>query len=328
MYSQIPFNAITRMTGDGLCLAEIITDPDGNPVDYRFLRINDLFAEFTGLKNATGRTALEMVPELERSWIDYYARVGLGRETLRFENHSPVMKRWFEVQASPAEKHGQLYIMFRDITARKLADEAREHALEQSQQLFQELGHRVKNSLAVISSITKMEARSAGPEAKEALDRVRARISAVAQLYAAMHTDQTIDAIQMDDYLTSIIHALRNSVEDHGRLSITTEVEPILLNSHQAVNVGLVVNELVTNCVKHAFAPDQNGEITVALSAAEGTARLDVHDNGNGGASREGSGLGHRLITAFIGDLGGTRDSRTRPEGGSTVSVTFPIKRD
>lgn len=103
---------------EGYCVAEMIVDAEGAPADYRFVEVNPRFEEMTGLREPVGRTALELVPDLESSWIEMYARVGLGKETVRFEQGSEAMGRFFEVFSMPVEPHGSFAIVFRDQTER------------------------------------------------------------------------------------------------------------------------------------------------------------------------------------------------------------------
>lgn len=106
-------------TGDALAVCEMLVDDDGEPVDYRFLHVNEHFVGATGLVDAVGRTALELVPDLEQVWVETYARVGLGGETLSFEQGSEVMGRWFEVVSTPIEGDRRFVIVFRDRTDRR-----------------------------------------------------------------------------------------------------------------------------------------------------------------------------------------------------------------
>lgn len=319
------FEMVTRLSGDGLCLCEMIVDADGLPQDYRFLAVNDRFEEYTGLKNAKGKTALELVPELERHWIDTYARVGLGRETLRFENGSVPMRRWFEVHSTPADAHGQLWILFRDVSARKAAEIDRVNALEQSRRLFDELSHRVKNSLAVVRAIVSEEARSAPEEVQEPLSRVSLRIAAIGKLYDEMSLSRAIDRVDAREYLTSIIRGLEQTMLGDTRLRIDAEIAEIELPGQQAVTIALIVNELVTNSIKHAFAPLQPGGIQVTLKPTPDGLELSVRDDGRGlsGDDQPREGLGSRLVRAFVGDLQGQLHFRTSDEG-TLSTIVFP----
>jgi PAS domain S-box-containing protein len=108
--------------GYGLC--ELVLDANGEPRDYRFVEVNPHFEEMTGLKDAEGRTAYEMVPELEPHWLKAYSRVALGGESLRFEQSSETMGRHFDVFATPVQPRGRFAIVFKDITARRKAEAA------------------------------------------------------------------------------------------------------------------------------------------------------------------------------------------------------------
>jgi PAS domain S-box-containing protein len=109
---------------EGYALCELLFDADGEPTDYRFVEVNPLFEEMTGLKDAEGRTAYEMLPELEPHWLEAYSRVALGGESLRFEQSSETMGRHFDVFATPVQPRGRFAIVFKDITARRKAEAA------------------------------------------------------------------------------------------------------------------------------------------------------------------------------------------------------------
>ncbi len=115
---------------EGYCLCEMIVDPAGEPIDYRFVEVNPTFEEMTGLIDPVGRTALELVPDLEFSWIARYAQVGLDRETVRFEQGSDAMGRWFEVFSMPVEPPGHFAIVFKDQTERRAATKALQAAAD------------------------------------------------------------------------------------------------------------------------------------------------------------------------------------------------------
>ncbi len=106
----------------GVCVCEMICDHTQHPIDYRFLEVNPAFGPMTGLHNAEGKTALELVPTLERRWIDTYARVALKGETLHFEDESLAMGRRFEVFASPIEPRPLFVVRFADVTDRRRAE--------------------------------------------------------------------------------------------------------------------------------------------------------------------------------------------------------------
>ncbi|MBI4940821.1 MAG: SpoIIE family protein phosphatase [Actinobacteria bacterium] len=130
--SERRLRALFESIDEGYCLAEMLVDDTGVATDYRFLEVNPLFEEMTGLKGAVGRTALELVPDLEPVWVQTYARVGVGRETLRFEQGSAAMGRWFDVFAVPVDPAPRFAIVFKDETTRRQTEDA----LRESEQRF------------------------------------------------------------------------------------------------------------------------------------------------------------------------------------------------
>ena len=122
--SEARFRALFSSIDEGYALCEMVLDTDGRPVDYRFLEVNPLFEAMTGLTDAVGRTAYELVPGLERHWVETYTRVALGGEPLRFEQGSEAMGRWFDVFATPVEPRGRFAIVFKDVTERRQAEQA------------------------------------------------------------------------------------------------------------------------------------------------------------------------------------------------------------
>jgi PAS domain S-box-containing protein len=122
--SDEKYRSLFNSVDQGFCLVEILFD-GAVPVDYRFLETNAVFNTQTGLSEAVGRTALELVPELERWWIDTYASVAVTGQSQRFEHWSDPMGRCFDVFASRVGGHDsrQVAILFNDVTERRRADQ-------------------------------------------------------------------------------------------------------------------------------------------------------------------------------------------------------------
>jgi two-component sensor histidine kinase len=305
----------------------MITDRDGRPVDYRFLWANHNFEVMTGLTGAVGRTALELVPNLERHWIEHYARVGLGRETRTFEEGSEALGRYFEVFAAPLERMGRFVITFRDISDRRRATLALEREAERSRRLLDELNHRVMNTLALIASILRMEAREA--PTPEALDRVRQRVEALAALYRRLSGASAEGSVAADRYLNDLAEQLREAMTLRTDVDLGVEADPVDLPTAVAVPLGLVVTELATNSLKYAFPEGRGGRIGISLRRHRSGLRLRVEDDGMGldagrRARRSGTGLGGRLVDAFVADLGG-RHAVESDATGTRVTIDLPL---
>lgn len=135
--SEDRYRLLVESMDEGFCLCEMLLDEDGTPVDYRFLEVNPVFEPLTGLKQPVGKTARELVPNLEDFWFETYGRVALTRESIRFKQRSLPMQRWFDVYAFPVgEPQRHLFgILFTNITAHKVAEQERERFLAVSSDL-------------------------------------------------------------------------------------------------------------------------------------------------------------------------------------------------
>ncbi len=122
--SEARFRDLFAAIDEGFCLAEMVLDADGQPVSYRFLEVNPLFEEMSGLTDAGGRTIHELAPDIEPHWVETYARAALGGEAIRFESRSEALGRWFDVFAAPVEPRGRFAVVFKDVTEQKEAEQA------------------------------------------------------------------------------------------------------------------------------------------------------------------------------------------------------------
>jgi len=229
----------------------------------------------------------------------------------------------------PGNKIQQVLLAIEDVTERVRLE--REHAVahERIGMLMQELTHRVKNSLQAIASMVMIEARShKSGEGKAALERVSHRIDALGQLYAKLSKTDTVDAVDAATYLDDLCRDLVASVHMEGSASIVlrTDIESELLPTDQAIPLGLIVNELVTNALKYAFPSKTKGTVMVTLKRVPGALRLTVADDGKGiDITRVDSGLGGRLVEGFAQQLGGQIERESGSQG-TTVHLILPSR--
>ncbi|MBD6614669.1 PAS domain S-box protein [Komarekiella sp. 'clone 1'] len=125
------YRTLFESLDEGFCICEMLFDKNGKPIDYRFLEVNSVFEKLTGLEQATGKTARELVPNLEADWFEIYGRVVRTGEPVRFENQSIVLNRWFDVNAFciGAAQSNQFAILFTNISDRKRVEQERERFL-------------------------------------------------------------------------------------------------------------------------------------------------------------------------------------------------------
>ncbi len=135
--SEAKYRTLFESMDQGFCVLEMIFDENDQPLDYRFEEINPVFEKQTGLKSAVGKTARELVPQLEQLWFDLYGKVALTGESTRFMEGSEAMSRWFEVYAfrmGGAESR-KVALLFTDITERQIA----EKSIQESNERFRNL---------------------------------------------------------------------------------------------------------------------------------------------------------------------------------------------
>jgi PAS domain S-box-containing protein len=131
--SEERYRTLFDCLDEGFCIIEMLFDENDKPIDYRFLEVNPAFLKQTGLEQAAGKTARQLVPDLEDYWFEMYGKVALTGEPLRFEHGSEVMNRWFEVLAfrTPEPHSRKVAILFKDISDRKQSENLLQQQEEQ-----------------------------------------------------------------------------------------------------------------------------------------------------------------------------------------------------
>ena len=195
---------------------------------------------------------------------------------------------------------------FYDLTEQITLENSLRQALDDKDMLAREIDHRVRNSLSLVSSLLGMQKRAArSTDVKEALLVAAARIKAVARIHEQLYTGRQVGVVQFDDYLAQICGDLNSSLAREGaRIELRTV--PVEVAVDQAVSLGLVVNELVTNAFKHGHVDDV--VIDVTLAAERDGLALTVADNGTGMpadfVSGTGTGLGMKVVAMLVQQLG------------------------
>ena len=176
--------------------------------------------------------------------------------------------------------------------------------------LLREMNHRIGNSLQLITSMIRLQASSTQDnDARDVLRQAAERVIAVAQVHQRLYTSDDVRYVEMRPYLTQLFAELQIAAAERG-CELTLEVEDRRLTTDQAISVGIMVSELVTNALKYAY-PDAGGPIRVRLATiGDGRCELVVEDNGigsNNGDDIKGTGVGGRIVDAMAKSLGATR---------------------
>ena len=245
-------------------------------------------------------------PELELE-DDVRRMLALNKELARLLMHDPDAERCEMGVQLFAELHS-----LRDLQARQELDKAKremEIRDEQREILLREVNHRVKNSLQIVSSILRMQVRTADSKsAAEAMRGAAARVAAVAAVHERLYKGYDFRLVVLDSFL-------RELCQEVGRAygcpeGIEIEAEPVEATTDLAVSLALIVNELVTNAIKYVGPPCR-----VELRKAGDGLTLSVSDSGQGPAHDARPGFGTGIVNALATQIGATLEPMRGTEG-------------
>jgi two-component sensor histidine kinase len=201
-------------------------------------------------------------------------------------------------------------------------------ALSRAEVLLSEVNHRVANSLSLVASLVRLQAKSVSDAgAKAALAETESRIFAIADVHKRLYNSGDVEVVALNEYLEDLLKRLDGTMKQEGLGAIVrTDFEPIELTPDASVNVGVVLNEWVTNAFKYAY-PNGGGEIRVTLKRLDKDhGELVVEDDGVGFQEGvvKGTGLGSKLVTAMASNLKG-EVRYAAMERGTSARMAFPI---
>lgn len=195
---------------------------------------------------------------------------------------------------------------------------AAKRADEEKGTLLVESNHRIKNNLQLMVALLSRE--MGAEDAEKTLESIRGKLITMSRLHdqLSLRPDKHID---MQAFLTALCDDLVDSVADSRGVSVSVSADGVAVPGRMATMLGLIVNELVTNAVKYAYAPGQAGVVSVNLEPQASDFRLVVADGGCGLNGAQ-PGLGRQLIDILVGQLGG--NVKAPPGAGTTFVIVFP----
>ncbi len=228
-------------------------------------------------------------------------------------------------------RNGEIVGVCRDISDRKEAEEQLQASLEEKDLLLKEVHHRVKNNLQVISSIFSLQSQTLeDKQALAILEESQNRISSMALIHEKLYQAANLANIDFAEYIRDLTyHLLASYNVNPDWVQTEMNIQSIQLNLDSAIPCGLLINELVSNSLKHGFPNQRQGKIYIFLGIideAEATIALKVEDDGvglpEGFNPRKSSSLGVSLITSLTQQLRGTLKFQNNP--GASFEITFP----
>jgi PAS domain S-box-containing protein len=200
----------------------------------------------------------------------------------------------------------------RDVTERRNAEEQLRNSLQQKETLLREIHHRVKNNLQVVSSLLDLQSTTVrNPEGIEALRESKQRVKTMAMIHERLYSRGDASSIVLKDYIEDLVHGIVQANIRDQLVAVQLDVPAISLGINSAVPCGLIINELVSNCLKHAFEKAEKGHILIQFrSVREKRLTLLIEDDGLGLPEDvdldSGGSLGLSLVRALVKQLDGT----------------------
>ena len=286
------YMAVVESMDEALAVIEVLFDGAGKAVDYRFLEVNPAFARQTGVADAVGKTAREIVPTLEERWFAIYGAVALTGAPTRFIEGAETMNRWFDVYATRVGRPGEnkVALMFRDVTERTRTEQAYRDADRRKDEFLAMLAHELRNPLAPIAAAAELlqvcggDAHRVG-QASAVIGRQVRHISGLIDdlldVSRVTHGMIPLEKVRADvrHVVADAIEQVRPLLESRGhRLAVQTPDAAALVSGDPKRLVQVVAN-LLNNAVKYT---PHGGEIVLELAVDGADVALTVADNGIG----------------------------------------------
>ncbi|MEX2363039.1 MAG: histidine kinase dimerization/phosphoacceptor domain -containing protein, partial [Balneolaceae bacterium] len=193
----------------------------------------------------------------------------------------------------------------RDISDKKMQDNQLRASLKEKEILLQEIHHRVKNNLTIVSSLLELQKDGVNEETKALLSASQSRIISIAKVHEKLYESTNLSEIQMDVYISELAEEIEKAYRsDKKNIEMELDIMPYVMEINQAIPCGLILNELINNGYKHGFSGRKEGIMRISLSKKGKGVELVVENNGNkleeGFDPFESKSLGMTLVKVLI----------------------------
>lgn len=329
--SEEKFRSIFDSASDGILIADTLTK--------RFRAANRTICSMLGYgKEEIIDLGIDDIhPAEDLPWVlDAFEKQARGE--INIAESLPMLKKdgtvfYADVSSAITTLEGMQCIIgvFRDITDRKRAEERLRQSLKEKETLVREIHHRVKNNMAVVSSLLDLQSKhTRNEEVKRLLRESQQRVKSMALVHEKLYGTADLAAIDFKDYVDSIVHQIINLYHvDNNLITTDIDIEDIHLDLESAIPCALIINELLTNVFKYAFPGNIKGKLVTNFRKADDIYTLIIRDNGVGLPDdldyRQPNTLGLQIVTVLTRQLGGSL--RVRSDKGTEMVITFPAKK-
>lgn len=273
------------------------------------------------------------IPENQKKGIDKASETLLAvrnESKIKF----PKCEMWLDTRLIPLkDKNNKIYAVMgisRDITNQKAIEDALRMSLKEKEVLLKEIHHRVKNNMQIISSLISLQSDYANNEDTiKMFDDSKNRIRSMALIHEKLYQSDDLSLIDFSDYIESLASKLLEFYGLKARLiALNVKADDITLSIDSAIPCGLIINELISNSIKHAFTEEKEGKISIEMHEVDDNYVLTVEDNGQGFPEdvdfRKTDSLGLQIVQTLTLQLGG--EIELENNGGAKFTIIFNEK--
>lgn len=222
---------------------------------------------------------------------------------------------------------GGVLVICSETTERVRAERRLKEELAAREVLLDEVNHRIKNSLQIVSTLLRIEARAAETEeSRHSLRRASARVDAVSSVHELIYRSDDITTVPVSDYVAELCNAIGSSFAGQEKVTLDCEADELEISTDTAIAMALLINELVTNAYKHAFPGDRSGTIRVRVRREDDAVSITVADDGVGAPPDAGRRLGSRIIDGLVQQLDAEM-RKLNDGGGHCVEIRLTHQR-
>jgi|TARA_R100000963_G_C4642941_1_gene106648 PAS domain S-box-containing protein len=279
---------------------------------------------------------LPHVPDNQKEHFEELMKIGMdegkikNKDIVRFKKDgSPIYLRLNVSQIiGDSSENKQMLAIVEDVTKEKEYKEQLENSVHEKEVLLSEVHHRVKNNLAIIVGLIELQKEGLSDEdLKIILNQTQNRIFSISGVHELLYNTDSFTEISFEEYAIKLIDRIRGMFESRGKhISFKHEFNSTNLNINQAIPLGLLLNELITNSFKHAFDKGE-GTISISLREDKGEIKVIYKDDGKGFSDdifESSTTMGVTLIKTLLDQLGA--DHKLETESGFSLTFTFKVK--
>lgn len=303
----------------------------------RLITCNQLFCDLLGFESvekALGRTLIEYYidPADGEAILDQIQQVGnVSNRVFRIRNLKG-RTFWVQLTAHLNPKRNVIEGNLIDVDAQKTAVVEIQHLLEEKELLLREVHHRIKNNMGTIVNLLSLQTGSLADQAAiDALNDAKSRVQSMVVLYDKLCRSEGFDNVAIDEYLGQLVDDISGMFSLPIPVRVSKDIASFVIDNRKLFAIGIIVNELITNCMKYAFNGKTEGEILVSASREGEEALLLIADNGIGlpedlSPDKKG-GFGLRLVETLVRQIDGSF-SITSNGVGSRFLIRFPLPKE